>query len=326
MRTSLSAAALVISICVLVAQQPQGARDAILSAMHDEVQRSLSLTLSGADKPYFVEYHVDDGESVRMLASAGGMVFRSRSPFRSYSQHVRVGSYQLDNSNYQGRISGTALYGLTGCPLDAASSPPTYDVMRRYLWLATDRSYKVSVDVQARKRARLNNSNANETLDDFARAAAVTEIAPPRRLEMTKMPGRNGWCRSPRSPTSSPKLESSTITFSTNAGAFYLVNTEGSELRTPVAEALLRVWMVARAPDGMRLRDSCTFLAPDLASMPSEAEMIDEGRRPDRLLRSRSARITLLMIGCLLSLGIGILAVFYIMLTDADRPFRQLSV
>ena len=51
MKTSLFAAVLAISLCVLVAQQPQGARDAILSAMHDELQRSLSLALPGADNP-----------------------------------------------------------------------------------------------------------------------------------------------------------------------------------------------------------------------------------------------------------------------------------
>lgn len=39
---------------------------------------------------------------------------------------------------------------------------------------------------------------------------------------------------------------------------------------------MLRVWMVAQAPDGMRLRDSRTFLAPDVAGMPSEAEMRHE--------------------------------------------------
>ena len=271
LRTWMPAAALA-AMSTLAAQQRPAARDAVLSAMHDEVQRSMALALPGSEKPYFIEYHVDDGESVRILASAGGLVSRSRWPNRSYSVHVRVCNYQLDTSNYLTR-GGAANYNLAGCPLDAASDPQSYDVLRRYLWLTTDQVYKTQVDHLAHKRAKLNSTTAGETLDDFARASAVTEIAAPRRLEIDE----DAWAKRVTSlsgiANQYPEIQSSTITFFTDAGAFYLANTEGSEVRTPDSQAMLRVWMVTQAPDGMRLRDGITFHAPDSAGMPPEAEM-----------------------------------------------------
>jgi hypothetical protein len=44
------------------------------------------------------------------------------------------------------------------------------------------------------------------------------------------------------------------------------------------------------------------------------------------VLRSKLAQVTLLMIGCLLSIGVGMLAAYYLMLTNADRPFRQIGM
>lgn len=272
MRSSLPLAALAIGI--LAAQQPKpDTRDNVLRAMHDELQRAANLSLPGAEKPYFVEYHVDDDQSVRIMASMGGLVSRDRWPHRSYSVHVRIGSYQLDTSNYSGRGSGVSGFNTAGCPLDAAASPQTYDVLRRYLWLTTDYVYKDRLEILAHKRARLNSSNSTEKLDDFAHAPVVNEIAPPRHLEIDE----DAWAKRVTSlssiPARYPAIHSSTITFYASAGAYYLVNTEGSELRTPASETSLRVWMVTQAPDGMRLRDGITFHAPDPASMPTEAEM-----------------------------------------------------
>ena len=237
----------------------QTAPDPILRAMHDEAQRSLKLSLPGSANPYFVEFHVDDGESVRILASNGGLVSRSRSPFRSYTVHVRAGNYQFDTSNYLSRSGAATGYSLAGCPLDA-----NYDVLRRYFWLTADQQYKTQVDNLAHKKARVNSVTGGEVLDDFAHAAPVTDIAAPRPLEIDDEVWAKRVTALSGIPSRYPEIQSSTITFFTQAGSFRLANTEGTEVRAPKSESLLRVWFVAQAPDGMRrLRDSVTFLAPD---------------------------------------------------------------
>jgi len=73
--------------------------------------------------------------------------------------------------------------------------------------------------------------------------------------------------------------------------------------------------------------EDCMFLTGAFALWYWLGSRLDRRRQEaNRVLRSKSARITLLTIGCVLSLGVGTLAVFYIMLTDADRPFRQIGI
>ena len=56
-------------------------------------------------------------------------------------------------------------------------------------------------------------------------------------------------------------------------GGFYLVNSEGTEVREPENVTYLRARAMAQAPDGMTVRDAVAFHALDPARMPAEAEM-----------------------------------------------------
>ena len=63
-----------------------------------------------------------------------------------------------------------------------------------------------------------------------------------------------------------------------SAGGYYMVNSEGAEVREPENVVVLRARASAQAPDGMTVRDAVVFHALDLAHMPSDAEM-DARRR-----------------------------------------------
>jgi hypothetical protein len=73
--------------------------------------------------------------------------------------------------------------------------------------------------------------------------------------------------------------------------------------------------------------EDCMFLTGVFALWYWLGSRLDRRRQAaNRVLRSKSARVTLLTIGCLLSMGVGTLAAYYVMLTDADRPFRQIGM
>jgi hypothetical protein len=73
--------------------------------------------------------------------------------------------------------------------------------------------------------------------------------------------------------------------------------------------------------------EDCMFLTAVFALWYWLGNKLDQRRQAaNGVLRSKSAQVTLLMIGCLLSIGVGTLAAFYLMLTDADRPFRQIGM
>ena len=73
--------------------------------------------------------------------------------------------------------------------------------------------------------------------------------------------------------------------------------------------------------------EDCMFLTGVFALWYWLGRRIDRRKQAtNRVLRSKSARVTLLTVGCLLSVGFGTLASYYAMLTDADRPFRQIGI
>ena len=71
-----------------------------------------------------------------------------------------------------------------------------------------------------------------------------------------------------------PSINYSAVDLDMSDGGFYLVNTEGTEVREPENVTVLRARAMAQAPDGMNIADGVSFHALDAARMPSDAEMI----------------------------------------------------
>jgi hypothetical protein len=155
--------------------------DLILKAMRDELQHSRALESVNLGKPYFISYSLEDGEVFGVSASLGGIVASTDTKFRVPRVAVRVGDYQFDNTNYVGSgASSGSRYDIERFP-----NEDLYPVLRRYLWLATDQTYKAAVESLARKRAALENMSAGDPIPDFARAEPVhvTEAIPSPKLD-----------------------------------------------------------------------------------------------------------------------------------------------
>ena len=168
--------AMAAAVLALCAQPP--AADPLLDAMHDEVDRSVKLSLPNLEAPYFVQYVLDESDSFSVAASLGALLSRSRDRFRLPEVHVRVGDYKFDNTNFAGGGGGGgSRYDLESFPLDN-----DYPVLRRYLWLETDSAYKGAVEAISRKRAAMRNINQSDQLNDFAHAVPVQVIKPFQKL------------------------------------------------------------------------------------------------------------------------------------------------
>jgi hypothetical protein len=237
--------------------------------MHDEMERSRKLTVSNLEAPYFIEYLMDEEESFSVTASLGGVVARRHERFRSPEVHVRVGDYKFDNTNYSGSgFSYGSRYDLERFPLEDA-----YPVLRRYFWLQTDSAYKSAVEAISRKRAALRNVTAGEQIDDFARAEPVHYTRALPRLAIDE----EAWTSRVRALSAIfaqyPEVRNSTVVLESSDGGFYLVNSEGTEVRAPERATYLRAQATAQAPDGMTVRDAVAFHSLDAVRMPTEAEM-----------------------------------------------------
>jgi hypothetical protein len=260
------AAAALIGMAALSARAP--ADDALLSAMRDEVQRSRTLKVPNLEAPYFAEYVVDDEDNFTVSAQLGALGGRRRDHLREAQVHVRVGDYKFDNSNFAGGGGFGSRYDLGRLPLENS-----YPVLRRYFWLATDSAYKAAVEAISRKRAALRNVTQSQPLDDFAHAEPVHSLRDFEPLAVDEEQWTNLVRALSAIFTAYPALRDSRVDLEASAGGFYLVNSEGTEVREPENAAVLRLRGIAQAPDGMIVRDGVAFHAIDPGRMPGDAEL-----------------------------------------------------
>jgi len=258
-------AAVAAALAALAADAP--APDPLLAAMRDEIARAGKLTVSNLDAPYFIQYVIDQGDGFTVSASLGGLLARHRNQLRQPEITVRVGDYKFDNTNFFGRVGGTR-YDLGRWPLD-----DSYPVLRRYLWLATDSAYKGAVETISRKRAARRNLTESNPLDDFSHMQPVEYVHELSRLAIDE----DEWAARARVLSAIfaeyPGVVDSHVELDAVAGGYYVVNSEGTVVRTAENATSLRARGVAQAADGMVLRDAVTFLAPDPAHMPGDAAL-----------------------------------------------------
>ena len=261
------AAALVLGAALAWSQAPPP--DDEMKAMRDEIERSRKMSVSNLEKPYFIQYLVDEAENFSVSASLGGLMTRRHQKYREPEVRIRVGDYAFDNSNYTGSsFNFGTRYDLGRFPLE-----DSYSVLRRFLWLETDSSYKSAVEALSRKRAALRNLNQSDQLADFARALPVERITPFRKLTIDE----EAWTRRVRDLSALfaayPEVKNSSIELESGVGGFTLVNSEGTQIREPEDVTYLRARAIAQASDGMSVRDAVTFHAVEASGLPPDVEL-----------------------------------------------------
>ncbi|MGI8744362.1 MAG: metallopeptidase TldD-related protein [Bryobacteraceae bacterium] len=258
-----------VALLIAWAGAQTSADDVILRAMRDELARSGSLRLAGLDKPYYVEYTIEDANALSITASLGALITAHEAPVRLQDVKVRVGDYAFDNTNhvYSDYYSGSR-YDSEHLPLDNS-----YAAIRDVLWLATDRAYKGAEEAIARKRSSLKNVNSAEQLPDYTKVQPVQAILPIHRTPADETAWKNRVSKLSRIFASFPQVLSSNLEFQSIQTTTYFANSEGTVIRMPDNVAYLRVRAHGQAPDGMQLRDAEVYQAANAGDLPAESEL-----------------------------------------------------
>jgi hypothetical protein len=264
-----------IAVCVLLAaialsaQSPAGDSDPMLRAMKDELKRSSELVRMGLDPPYYVEYRTEDTVAHGIGASLGALVESSESAFRVPTVRVRVGTYNFDNTNH---IYSEAYAGTRYDP-ERLSLDDNYLAFREVYWLATDREYKTAEDAIARKRSSLKNMSLPDALPDFSKAPPAQLILPIERKPVAVEAWTKEIVKLSAVFGAYPQVLSSGVEMQTSQSTNYVVNTEGTTLRTPEDLAYVRVTARGLAADGTNVRDAQVFQAFEADQLPPEEEL-----------------------------------------------------
>lgn len=276
--------ALFVSTAVTYAQTPS---DPTLAAMQAELAREQAgLQLPGMQKPYFIEYRLDDIAGYEAVANFGALTREENSHQRIVRVTLRIGSYAADSSSARGDGS-----------LSLAPTDDNPQALRYALWIATDEAYKNALRQLSAKQATLKRFEQQSSIHDFADAKPVTHVEPIRALELDRNEWKHRLVEASGLYQSDPAVSSfsSVVQYSTanlRAAALnrYLVNSEGSQIRNGYTAYAANISIGGQADDGMRLGRDNGSVATRSDELESAAafrqRVIDDLKSYDALRRA----------------------------------------
>jgi predicted Zn-dependent protease len=240
-------------------------KDPILKAMLQELDRNKSdLQLKGFEKPFFIQYRIEDVDDFETKAEFGATEGSSRSHQRVARIIVRVGDYKTDSSSlHDGALQLTAL-----------NDDPI--ALRSALWAATDQAYKAALSAYAQKEAELKQVQTPPQADDFSREKPVVLLQTPLTLKFEETAWANrvardsGLFRTDASVNAHQRdIEYSSTSFHGRVTTTRLVNCEGTIVRKSAAEYQEAFAVGTQAADGMRLERSYATTGVSLTDLDS---------------------------------------------------------
>jgi predicted Zn-dependent protease len=261
--------AVCLSASAQTATQPTRAaaeKDPVLKAMLEELDRSKSqLQLQGFEKPFFIQYRIEDVDDFTTRSAFGASVHSQRSHQRIAFITVRVGDNKTDSSS--GRNDGAlAMVNLDDDPI----------AIRSALWQGTDQAYKNALKAYAQKQAALKQVETPPLADDFSREKPLVSLAAPLSLKLDEQAWTDRVARDSglyRTNVSvkdgQNNVQYSFAQFSARVTTTWLATSEGSIVRKPEARYEESFEVGTQAADGMRLERSYSTTGNSLKELDS---------------------------------------------------------
>jgi len=272
------------------AQRP--ASSPVLQALEEEMKRAMTLLgKQGNPGPYFMGYEVNETATVDIQASQGALQSSDRDKVRVLDVEVRVGDYAFDNTH---QIRGGNAGGGGGGPIRPASVlmpiDDDIDALKSVIWLATDRQYKSGVSrLTSVKANRAVNVAEEDTSADLSRENPQKAVLPIKSFDVNI----SDWEKKAKAYSALfgkyPDVIEGSASFTSNANNQYVVNSEGTSVRSGTIQYRLSLYATTKATDGMELYRFESFDAHSIDGMPKESEvraMVDKMAKDLKALRN----------------------------------------
>jgi TldD protein len=225
-------------------------KDPVLKAMLAELDRNQNhLQLQGFEKPFFIQYRIEDIEDYETKSDFGASVGEDHRHQRVARVTVRVGDYKFDSSTSRGDGS-IQLASLDDDPL----------ALRAGLWEATDQAYKAALAAYAHKQAQLKEVQTPPQQDDFSRETPVVSLEDIVHLQIDGPAWVKRVCETSGLYRGDPALKAeqrevqyATAIFHARSVNTYLVSSEGAIVRKGATSYEETFAAGTQAADGMHL-------------------------------------------------------------------------
>jgi TldD protein len=231
-------------------------RSPLLAAMQAELDRSFK-TLSAQEPPaYYLGYTITDTQRAEVSGSNGALLSSSENRNRWLEVSVRTGGYDLDNTHKVG-----ARQEQRGGPGEPVPIDDDTEVLRRAIWLETDKQYKSAAEalIKIKTGKEVKVETAEGAAPDFTHEQPHTYIGPETSFKLERKP----WEEKVRAYTKefrdSPAVINSIVTFTAQAQNAYQTTSEGTQLQYGQIRYRLELFIQGKAPDGMDLERYYNF-------------------------------------------------------------------
>ncbi len=240
----------------------------IWKALNDELSRNMkNLSYLDYEKPFFINYTIGSSENAVILASLGAIILSDENKLNTEMVRVMVGNYQICDENFENENNNVRFNGGNiPLPLDA-----DYYGIRRTLWIQTDKVYKAAGETYKNKLYILKRNNVplDSLVPDFSKAPVSKVKISGSDFKYNKA----DWEKRIREISGYflkyGDIDDSGVSFRFAKANTYMVNSEGSEVKTPVDVAVITVAASITSSDGSRQMDRFDVLAPTPADLPS---------------------------------------------------------
>ncbi|HEY3429893.1 MAG TPA: metallopeptidase TldD-related protein [Cyclobacteriaceae bacterium] len=301
---------------VVSAQQ----EDVVLKAMKDEMNRNMtSLSLKDHSKPFFIAYGINDYKILTAYATLGAVIHANEVPNRSKSVRILVGDYEFNDESLDNNLFSDPGAGEIELPLE-----DDYFGIRRSLWVTTDAIYK-SAAKKYQKHVEYLKEQKKELKDlphrTFAKVPVINEVV----NNTASQPGEAQWSGYVKEISglfkSFPEITYSGVFLTSVRGHRYLVNSEGTVVKTPNNITMMYVSAGIQNEKGRFEQDQIMYYAltpeglPKLGDVMAQAKMMAE----NLIKNSGAEALTEDYVGPVLFVGESVAGVFQSGLFSMDE-------
>ncbi|HXN18193.1 MAG TPA: metallopeptidase TldD-related protein [Candidatus Binatus sp.] len=276
MKTKLKIATIFITAAVLVSAWVCVAGDAkpaststppVLSAMQEELNRSMTGIAKSEPPDYFISYTVADRQYAEVSGSNGALLASSENRARWLEVQTRVGTYQLDDTHKLGDRQPSWTSPGTTMALDN-----DIDVLRREIWRETDRQYRAATEalIKVETSQQVQVQTAEGNAPDFSREKPHVSIGSRVEIKVDRTPWEERVRKYTAAFSQSPAVLNSIATFTALGMNQYQVNTEGTKLAFGQVHYRLELYVQSKAPDGMDINRYANFDWLDTKDAPTD--------------------------------------------------------
>ncbi|HYL09246.1 MAG TPA: metallopeptidase TldD-related protein [Candidatus Acidoferrales bacterium] len=240
----------------------------LIAAMQAELDRSIAAFGKLNPPAYFIGYTVTENQRAEVSGSNGALLSSLEARNRWMEVEVRAGSYELDNTRKVGDRQAPSGGG-PGAPVPVDDDAA---VLRRIMWLETDRQYRAAAEqfIKIKTGKEVKVETAEGQAPDFSREQPHTYAEPRVSFTLDRRPWEERVRAYTRAFRDSTAIINSIVTFTAQAQNQYQVSSEGTQLQFGQLRYRLELFIQGKAPDGMDINRYYNFDWVDSSEAPDD--------------------------------------------------------